>query len=144
MDLQPEPRLAQRLADRLYVLIVRRDPDFPEVLSGVVMLLWGVQLVLPWDTFTTGLGYAAMAELLPEPVWGLVLAWIGVTQVGSYLLDQWRVRLASSLGALMAWTFLTVLFGASNPVGTGVIVYGGFAGMSAWVFWRVLIAGPSA
>lgn len=137
------PTLTQRVVSRLYVLLFRRDFDFIEVLSGLLMLGWGAQLLLPWETFSTSPAYAAMAALMPEPVWGGLLTWIGFTQVGAYLLDHWRVRLASALGASMAWTFLGVAFGYANLTGTGVVVYPWLALVTAWVFWRILQAGPA-
>lgn len=123
--MRPEPTLLQRLSERLYLLIVRRDVDYVEVTSGVLMLGWGIQLLMPWETFRTGIGYA-------------VLTWLGFTKIGAYLLDQWRVRLAASLGGCMVWTFLSVAFGVSNPYGTGIIVYPFLTAISALLFWRIL------
>lgn len=136
--MRPDPTIWQRLSERAYQLIVRRDVDLIEIASGVLMLGWGLQLLMPWETFRTAPGYAAMSVLMPETAWGLILGWIGFTQVGAYLLDHWRVRLLSALGACVAWTFLGVLFGYSNPQGTGIIIYPFLALIAALVFWRVL------
>ena len=133
--------IGQRIRDRLFLLIVRRDVDFVEVASGLLMLGWGVQLLMPWSTFQTGIGYAVLAQIAPEWVWGGLLAWVGFTQVGSYLLQHRRVRLASSLGACMVWTFLSVAFGVGNPHGTGIVIYPFLATVSALVFWRNLTGG---
>ena len=135
--MRPEPTLRQRLSERAWLLIVRRDVDLVEIASGLLMLGWAAQLLMPWNTFSTAPGYAAMAAIMPEAAWGLVLGWIGFTQVGAYLLNQWRIRLAASLGACMVWTFLGVLFGYSNPQGTGIVVYPFLALITALVFWRV-------
>lgn len=136
--MRPDPTVWQRLTERAWLLIVRRDVDLIEIASGVLMLGWGVQLLMPWDTFHTGIGYMVLSQLMPELAWGVLLSWAGFTQIGAYLLNQWRVRLASSLGACMAWAFLAVAFGVSNPYGTGIIVYPFLALVSALVFWRVL------
>lgn len=136
--MRPEPTMIQRLAERLYLLIARRDIDLLEITYGVLLIGWGVQLLMPWDTFRTGVGYTVLAQLMPESAWGLVLAWIGFTQVGAYMLDHWRVRLIATLFAVMVWTFLSVAFGVANPYGTGVIVYPTLAFTSAIVFWRLV------
>lgn len=136
--MRPDPTLCQRLTERAWHLIVRRDVDLIEIASDILMLGWGVQLLMPWETFRTGIGYAVLGQLMSEVAWGVLLTWSGVTQIGAYLLDQWRVRLASALGACMAWAFLSVAFGFSNPYGTGIIVYPFLALVSALVFWRVL------
>jgi hypothetical protein len=136
--MRPEPTMLQRMSERAWLLIVRRDVDLIEIASGVLMLGWGLQLLMPWNTFTTSASYAAMGAIMPEFAWGAMLAWVGLTQVGAYLLDQWRIRLASTLGSCMAWTFLGVLFGVANPQGTGIVVYPFLALVSALVFWRIL------
>lgn len=139
--MQMQPTVSQRIRDRLYLLIVHRDTDFVEVASGLMMLGWGIQLLMPWDTFRTGIGYSALAMIAPEPAWGGLLAWCGFTQVGSYLLQHRRVRKASSLGAVMIWTFLSVAFGYGNPHGTAIVVYPFLATLSALVYWRNRISG---
>lgn len=141
--MRPEPTMVQRVAQRAYALIFLRDADFVEVSSGLLMFGWGLQLMLPWSTFTSAIGYQAMSALAPEAAWGGLLLWVGFTQVGSYLLNHWRVRIASSLGAVMLWAFLGVLFGLSNPQGTGIVVYPFLAATTAWVFWRNVVRGPS-
>lgn len=136
--MRPEPTMLQRLADRWWSLIVQRDVDLLEVSSGVLLLGWGAQLLLPWNTFATSGGYAVLALIMPEWLWGFLMAWLGVTKIGSYLLDQWRVRLLTSLCGCMVWVFLSVAFGMANPAGTGIIVYPFLAINSALIFWRVL------
>lgn len=96
---RPEPTLRQSLSARISELLWRRDFEFCEVISGGALLAFALVLLMPWSTFGTGLAYAAMASLAPEPVWGLLCGWTGFTQVGALLLDQWRVRRASALGA---------------------------------------------
>lgn len=134
--------MSQRLAERFYTLVFRKNVDFIEVLSGLLMFGWGFQLLLPWSTFSTSPGYMAMSLIAPEPVWGGVLIWVGFTQIGSYLLQHWRVRLASTLGAAMIWAFLAVLFVISNPYGTSIVMYPGVAIFTGWTFLRVFMAGP--
>lgn len=130
--------MAHRIADRAWHLIVRRDIDLLEITFGLLMLGWGVQLLMPWDTFRTSVSYQALGHIMPEWAWGGLLAWVGATKIGAYLLDQRRVRLAATLGACMIWTFLAVVFGIANPYGTGIVVYPVLAFTSALIFWRLL------
>lgn len=137
-DAQPEPTVWLRVRERAWLLIFERDLELLEVAYGLMMLGWGVQLLLPWDTFRTGLGYAVLAHLAPEWVWGALMFWIGVTKIGAYFLDHLRVRAAVTIGAVMMWTFLSVAFGLSNPAGTGIVVYPVLAFTSALIFWRLM------
>lgn len=130
--------LIQRLSERIWLLIVRRDIDLLEITYGVMMVGWGIQLLLPWETFRSSPGYAILAAIMPESYWGFLLTWVGAMKVGAYLLNQWRARLAATLIAVMIWTFLSVAFGFANPYGTGIVIYPTLAFTSAIVFWRLL------
>lgn len=136
--MRAEPGLVQRVADRAYRLIVERDVDLIEVASGLLFLGWGIQLLLPWQTFASSGGYAVLAAVLPENAWGTLLALLGVLKIGAYLLAKHRARLAGSLVGSMTWAFFSVAFGVANPAGTGIVVYPFLAVLSALIFWRVL------
>jgi hypothetical protein len=135
--LHPGQTMSQRAFERLWQLIVHRDVDLIEVSSGMLFLGWGIQLLLPWSTFGSSSGYVVLAQLMSEPVWGTLLLWLGITKIGSYLLNQRRVRLAGSLVGSMTWAFFSVAFGVANPAGTGIVVYPFLSLLSALIFWRV-------
>lgn len=136
--LRQEPTMSQRLQERAWQLIVRRDIDLLEITFGLLMTGWGIQLLMPWSTFSTSISYRALAQIMPEWAWGALLTWVGITKIGAYLLNHRRVRMAATLGAVMIWTFLSVVFGAANPYGTGIVVYPVLAFVSALIFWRLL------
>lgn len=152
-----EPRFAIRpvltrtqiMKQRLYVAVFVKPLDFMEVGLGLFMVVRGIWLLLPFETFDTSPGYAAMDEIArlvtrgtvdSEIVWGLALLWIGATQVGSYALAQWRTRLASTLGACVCWAFMAIMVAVSNFYGGGWLVWGAFSIGSGWMFGRVLTA----
>jgi hypothetical protein len=147
MEQIPEPAMVSRLVDRLDVLLNRKDFEFCELISGALMFAWGLWLLMPWATFASSRSFDGMALLgtfgghlpvNPEITWGLMLAWIGGTEIGALLLDQRRVRFASAVGAGMAWTFMSVTFAISNWQGTGVIVYPGLTLVAMWAAWRIV------
>lgn len=140
---RPMVSLRQKMLDRAWQLIVKREVDLLEVAYGVLMLGWGVQLILPWETFASAPGYRVLAQVMPEVAWGVLLIWVGVTKIGAYLLDQRRVRMMATIGAMMIWTFLSVAFGWANPYGTGIVVYPTLAFTSAVIFWRLYTNGGS-
>lgn len=131
-----EPTLRQRMTARLDELLWRKDFEFCEVLSGVVALGWGIVLLMPWSTFSTSPSFNAMAYA-PEWLWGFLLLWIGLTQLGALLLDHRRPRRWSALGATFIWVFLSVGFFVSNPYGTGVVVYPALAASAGWAYLRI-------
>jgi hypothetical protein len=126
-----------RIIERAWLLIVRRDVDLVEIYSGLLMLGWGIQLLLPWDTFTTAQSYQAMAVLFTEESWGVLLGTVGLLQLGAYIFNTIKLRLVASVAACMIWSFIGALFGISNIQGVGWIVYVFLAMVCALVFWRI-------
>lgn len=127
---------------RLIEVILKKDFEFSELLSGLVLIGWSIVLLMPWNTFESAHSFDAMAALLPESMWGLLLGWVGVTQVGALALSQYRVRLVSSLIACCTWVFIGIVIGWSNPQGLWIAIYPQLAASAAWSFWRLAREGP--
>lgn len=140
--IRPEQTRLQMMADRLYQLVFVRDIDFVEILMGLLLIGWGVQLLLPWDTFRGSPSFAALVSIWPheEWAWGVVFLVIGMLKVGAYLSGHLLFRVAASLITSSAWAFIAGTFGWANPSGTGVVMYTGVSLASTWVFWRLLLS----
>ncbi len=133
----PTPNLHERLVARLDEILWKRDFEFAELLSGLTAALWGLWLLLPWDTFEPSPGFSVMRVLAPEWGWGLVMTFIGISQLYALLIDERRPRLNFSLMASAAWVFIATAVGWANPTGTGVIIFSMFALSAFWAFLRI-------
>lgn len=83
---------------------------FAEPVMGLTMVMIGVALALPGETFERR-SFATMAHLAPELVWAAVFILLGGAQiVGALLvLRQWRLLSCMASGALwVLWTASTL------------------------------------
>lgn len=138
---QTEQSLCARMQERFYLLIFRRDVDFPEFLIGLVTMLLGLQLAAPWSSFAPfSPTFSVLASTWPhtEGGWGLLLAVAGATKIIAYLSGALWWRIVSSLLTSSLWAFISGAFGWANITGVGVILCVGTTISSIWVFWRLV------
>lgn len=148
--MQSEPSFSQRLGARLAQLM-RKDTEFLVVLSGLAMCWWAFTLALPATTFGTSPGYLGMALIgdlvitslhingwvSPETPWAILMAWTGLTMLGTLVLDHQRVLRWSAFWAAGLWGFVAATIGWSNPQGTGVGMYALLALGTIYAWWRL-------
>lgn len=56
------------------------------------LVIWGVLLLIPTNTFANGHAYQAMADLAPEEVWGVVMLTLGCGQLLGFVLAHYGYR----------------------------------------------------
>lgn len=128
----------ETLLERLQVLLWEKDFEFAELLGGLAGLLWGAWLLNPsWDAFEITPGFAAMAAIAPEPVWGSALLLIGALQLWALIRDRWPWRRRSAFLLFCAWMFITVMIGRANYRAAAVVVYPLLALSAAWAYIRM-------
>lgn len=127
--MQSAPR---RLLDLRY-----SRPEPLEVLSGALLLVWGVVLLLPPPTFGTSPGYAFMARLAPEGLWAVGALLLGLLQIGGMLYERLALRIAASGLALWFWSSIAAAIFLANPGSTGGPVYTVLAAASLVTLWRL-------
>jgi hypothetical protein len=107
-----------------------------ELLSACVLLGWsGLLLVLKPALFAGSSGYAAMAALAPERVWGVAMAALGLLQLAAVATRHPLPRLLGCGGACAMWAFVAVMLSQASGVRTGGVTYGLLA---AFLLWRNL------
>lgn len=97
---------------------------------------WGLWLLAPWDTFSGAPGWAAMAAVMPEWAWGLLLLALGSAHLAlaqRHAPLVWR-RVLNAIGAAV-WFGIAIGFGLSSPTGTGFLTYTFIALLKARLFW---------
>lgn len=139
--MRPEETMAQRMAERFYQLVFKREIDFPEVVMGLAIALWGVQLLLPWETFTAAASFGVLRAVWPhtETGWGVMFLAFGLFNIAAYFSGHLYARILASLFVSSAWAFIAGAFGYVNPSGTGVVIYAVVSVTSTWVFLRLLM-----
>jgi hypothetical protein len=94
---------------------------------ATMLLLWGVVLVLPQETFD-GRAFVAFRTLFDETTLGTLLAIGGTIRLGVLSLNGlWRplyyVRAWMALTSTVIWAAITIGFASSGAFGTWIAVY---------------------
>lgn len=118
-----------------------------EVGIGWILLVSGVWLILPMQTFTGSSGYAWLTEIqLPEWAVGLGLLAVGLFGLVSGLRGTRRVRSAALLAMVGANVFLSVAFFMGNPASLGAAAFAALATIAAvavvYVEWAAQWTSP--
>lgn len=122
------------LLDQLYI----KDIEPAEIGLILAELYWAAVLLWPWrDTFSTSPGYAAMAHIAREEVWGAGALALALLPIAAFVTRSITVRALGLLLSVMWWTFVTVMLVSANRYGTGGVYSLGILG-GAWAFRRVL------
>ena|SRR3990167_8718359 len=104
------------------------DTTLVELFMGVVAILWGVWVALPFDIFYTSPVYYAMTKMAPEIVWGLMFVFFGGVLLIAVIINMpaiKRFRLYQGMSAI--WIFLASAFVLGNWRSTATPIYNVFA-----------------
>ena len=109
-----------------------------ETIGTLTMLLWGLWVVLPWDTFRASPAWRIVAEVLPEALAGWLWLAVGTLSLVAFLRDWRRIRAGCAVVRCGPWTLIAVGLILAAPTSTGAVVYPMFALGSAWTFLTVM------
>ncbi len=127
-----------------FLLILRNsDPEFIEIMTGVLGVAWGVQLLNPVaTTFDGGIGWRVMQTIAPEEAWGSLYALGGLFQVLAVLALAPRYRWLAAWGSAASWGLVAGMILVANPASTGIVTYGIIAISQIWACWRIALEAP--
>lgn len=104
---------------KIYFLDKRKT----EFVTSAYCILWGIWLLLPWDSFSTSEVFRLMANLAPEWVWGIFVLSSGIFHLTAVISNNLKTSLIASLITLFTFTILFVLTAFSNYKATAVVTY---------------------
>jgi hypothetical protein len=101
-----------KLVKHIGNIIFRTDTEYTEFLLGMVSIITGIWLFIPFAEtyFQRGLGSAAKPEL-----WGTLLLFSGLTKFIGVLRGRLSFRQTSCLIATFVWVFISVVFLTEDP-----------------------------
>jgi CHASE2 domain-containing sensor protein len=94
-----------------------------ERLSAMGLLIWGIWLLLPWDTFGASPSFRAMKAFAPEWIWGASIAFVGFLQTLATLRKNYRARIVTAMLAIFFWLAIVIFFFLGNILSTAWIPY---------------------
>lgn len=110
------------------------------ILSAALLLgPWGVWLMLPINTFGTGLAYHTMAAIASESVWGAGFSLIGMLLYAGSVLGHRHVQVFAAGAATLAFALIasTLLWG--NPYGAGWLTFSIPAAANYWALRKLIV-----
>ncbi len=130
----------QYFRQRLRHLLLEIDVEGMELVSIIASISWGAWVINPaWDTFGSSPTFRIIASLAPEPVWGALVLWLGVSQLISLLLDMRRHRVIFNSISCMTWMGMAATFWFTNYQATASVLYPCIAFAGGWASVRVII-----
>lgn len=105
----------------------------PEWALSIMMIIWGVIVYAPGDTFTTP-AWAVMQLIASERTWGVCALLIGGLRLIALIMNgtfwqTWYGRLSPHIRAVMAflscfvWLQISIGLAKSDAVSTGLAIY---------------------
>ena len=143
MEMQPQQQPSILAVPLLWLRNLIYNTHFyaTEAQSGVLAVVFGSVLLMPWDTFGSALGYRAMAQLAPEWAWGAYFALLGLTQLHSVIADWYRLRRWTLFLLTLSWFFVAFMLAWASLYTNGPYTYAVIACSSAWAYWRLALRG---
>ena len=128
--------LLNRISQRMYTLVRVYHHDPIELAVSPLCTLYGLFLLMPWDTYGSSKAFNVLAGWLPEWTAGLLFLVIGGRWFIGVMLEQRFPRRLNSFFAFALYTLWAVMIGVANLPGLGWLIYGGMAMLCLWACYR--------
>lgn len=113
--------LGRRLEESWWGLIFRdMDTEPTEFAGGLLKILVGAWLLVPFDTFHSSPTFAALT-VLPEWAWGAALAWLGTWHLVALRRGGRTQRRDACTVGWIVWFSFATLFVYTNPPALGFL-----------------------
>lgn len=110
--------------------------DVNPAIRAALTILWGLWILLPWNTLPSTPSFDFIETLSPnETVWGFLVMTCGLLQAAQLRYRQRTLLLAP---ALVWWTFIAIGVGIANPSAPAWITYAAVAALAAAHYIRAL------
>lgn len=130
----------RKLEKRLWELedaIAERSGRCCEVVGLVILVMWGVWLLAPTETFASSRMYLPMARFAREELWGAAALAFGASGLLGWRDGSKTARLLGAVAAGVFYGFVALAVGAGSVASTGVPVYGVLAVWQMFLSYRI-------
>lgn len=119
-------------------MLANCDTEPTELLmGGFLKWLVGTWLMLPLQSLQGSPTFSGLTEMLPEPVWGLILMVLGATHMMSLYNGSIRYRRWSCFISMSLWAGMTFYSLWVNPPAFGVTLFLTAAICQGWCCTRL-------
>lgn len=117
---------------RMMWKIALADTTPVESITAVQSMLFGLWLVLPFDTFGSGSVFDVMHQIAPEDWWGILMMALGIAQLLSVHMKHIEYRIWVTRVMLPVWLIIDASFLLSRTASSASITYFVFVLCSIW------------
>lgn len=117
---------------RMMWKIALTDTTPVESITAVQSMLFGLWLILPFDTFESGSVFDIMHQIAPEVFWGILMTILGVSQLYVVHLKRVIYRIWVTRIMLPVWLIIDLSFLLSRTASSASITYFVFVMCSVW------------
>ena len=102
------------------------DTLWLELFLGFEVIILGIALILPTNTFTSVKTFDFLASVCTENVWGGIILGLGIIYYILLCFDNYKLRRLGTLGLVFFWGFMATGYYLGNPDGAGWVMFLGF------------------
>lgn len=117
---------------RMMWKIALTDTTPVESITAVQSMLFGLWLILPFDTFDSGSVFDIMSQIAPEVFWGILMTILGVSQLYVVHLKRVIYRIWVTRIMLPVWLIIDLSFLLSRTASSASVTYFVFVVCSVW------------
>jgi hypothetical protein len=110
-----------------------------EFITSLYALLWGIWLLLPWDTFGSSSIFHMMGRIMPELAWGLLFTVFGLSALIFSFTDKSRIRAMFSGILMFIFISISILAAVSNLFSTAIPSFLVMA-IAEWITYGEILA----
>lgn len=125
-------RMGFIMMKRMVWKIVTTDTTPVETITAVQSMLFGMWMLLPFETFDSGGVFNTMAMIAPESAWGVVMAVVGAYQLYAVHSRKIGRRIWITRIMLPIWIIVDLSFFLSRIASSATITYFVFVLCGAW------------
>lgn len=103
-----------------------------ESITAVQSMLFGLWLILPFDTFGSGSVFDIMRQIAPETTWGVLMMILGVAQLYVVHVKKVLYRIWVTRIMLPIWVIIDLSFLLSRTASSASVTYFVFVMCSVW------------
>jgi hypothetical protein len=140
MQQAPKQNMFARFLNWMRRLLASADFQAIEAQAALMCILIGLVFLNPYvHTFDSGRGFAVMASLASESVWGCGLFGVGCIGLLAMRADNHRMRRGVLFLIACLWASIAFTFYISNSNGLGLWLFSGLALSAGWAYWRIAL-----
>lgn len=108
------------LVKQIRRLVFSYDWEIVEVQGALFKIIWGIWLLLPFNTFQGLDVYSVLAGVMNETAWAVVLLFLGSLHFLTITTGSIKWRRVMIFVACMFWIFISIVFGLAR-IGSALI-----------------------